>query len=187
MVYEQLKDLPQKAEGSPHRVFSHLLKHHISRETIAMILAQGLAYQAVDHNNLVFVNYGKTAAEIKASNDYKNFSQVRRVSPDRFWYMGKRGDTIYICTSAMECLSLYELLDHEQAIYASMAGALNYQVVDRILKSGKNIVLAVGNDTNGDRCRQKYPDLETMIPSAKSWQEDLKAISVDLGGIFDMM
>lgn len=184
---EILKNLPEKAAGSPHRVFSHLLKHNISRETIAMILAQGLAYQAVDHNNIVFVNYGKTAAEIKASNDFKKFSQVRRVSPDKFWYMGKKGDTVYICTSAMECLSLYELLNHEKAIYASMAGALNYQIIDKIIASGKNVILALGNDPTSERCRQKYPDLETMIPSAKSWQEDLTAISVDYGGIFDMM
>ena len=82
----------------------------------------------------------------------------------------------YICEAAIDALSL--MLIHRQqgktdpAVYVSIGGVANQQAIDR-LKRQIPSVLAVDNDPAGDGCRARNPDLPTLIPVGKDWNDDL--------------
>ena len=172
---EQTKlNLPRRDDRQTKRVIVYLERLGLSEKTIQHIFNEVLIYQD-DRGNAVFVNYAQSAAEIKGTAENSRFMPTYRIAPDRFWYLGKTGDKIYICASATDALALYELKG-ENAIYASMAGATNYKIVERILQSGKNCILALNNDPVCDRCRRRFPESEKLKhikPNGKNWTLDL--------------
>lgn len=58
-------------------------------------------------------------------------------------------------------------------LYCSIAGANNQQKID-LLKSCEDVevVIAVDNDSVGERCRQRNWDCESIVPKLKDWNED---------------
>ena len=173
---EQSKlNLPRRDDRQTKRIVVYLERLGLSDRTIQQLFAEGLIYPD-ERGNAVFVNYAHTAAEIKGTAQNSRFMPTYRVAPDRFWYIGKKGETVYICASATDALALYEIKG-ENAIYASMAGATNYKIVERILQSGRNCILALNNDPTCDRCRGRFPETEKLThikPQNKTWVEDLK-------------
>ena len=173
---EQTKlNLPRRDDRQTRRVIVYLKRLGLSEKTIQYIFSEGLIYPD-DRGNAVFVNYAQSAAEVKGTSENSRFMPTYRVAPDRFWYLGKKGDKIYICASATDALALYELKG-ESAIYASTAGGQNYKVVEKILQSGRKCVLAINNDVTCDRCRRRFPEsdnLKHLKPNGKNWAEDLR-------------
>ena len=108
----------------------------------------------------------------------------KKTRPDRFWYLDPDPDQttqiIYVCEAAMDAVSLYVIhqLKHktEKAVYVSIGGAANQQTIDRLVRNSRHsvVVLAVDNDEAGQKCRDRNPNLDFVLPVNKDWNDDLK-------------
>ena len=116
--------------------------------------------------------------------DYKPdpFHGCRKTQPDRFWYFAPDGDKpseeVYVCEAAIDAVSLYVIhrvkKKAETAVYVSIGGVANQKTIDRLVRGGKNVILAVDNDQAGQECRDRNPNLKSIIPKNKDWNDDLK-------------
>lgn len=111
------------------------------------------------------------------------FHGCRKSRPDRFWYLpcGKQPyQTIYICESAIDAISLYllhrEHLASDSSVYISIGGVANQRTINRIKSHSYDaeVVIATDNDAAGDECRDRNKELKTIRPINKDWNEDLK-------------
>lgn len=112
-----------------------------------------------------------------------SFHGCRRSRPDRFWYLASGLDSqtkvssVYVCEAAIDAISLY--LIHQQhgitvpAAYVSIGGAGNQQAINR-LKKHNGVIIATDHDEAGDTCRDRNPELSTIVPVYKDWNEDLQ-------------
>ena len=90
-----------------------------------------------------------------------------------YWSFGNIKQKAYICESAIDAISLYQLLK-EQATYISIAGSVTRnKIIDKIIKNYDEVILAVDNDSAGNKVAAGYPDLKRIIPMNKDWNEDL--------------
>lgn len=109
------------------------------------------------------------------------FHGCKKVRPDRFWYFANQPEepsaAVYICEAAIDAISLYVLHKMhgvtDPVVYVSIGGAANQKAIDRICKH-KNVVIATDNDEAGNACRKRNPDLKTIMPVYKDWNEDLQ-------------
>ena len=137
-----------------------------------------MLYQDSLHANAVFVTPDEDYCEIRGTGN-KPFHGCRKKRPDKFWYLltDSKPETAYICEAAIDAVSL--MLIHRQqgksdpAVYVSVGGVSNQQTIDR-LKKRISTVLAVDNDPAGDECRARNPDLSSLIPAGKDWNDDLR-------------
>ena len=86
-----------------------------------------------------------------------------------------KASTAYVCEAAIDAISLYELLK-EPAYYISIAGSTGKQpAIDRLKQQEflDDIILAVDSDDAGQKTRDNNPDLKSIIPGRKDWNEDL--------------
>ena len=171
------------------RVYAYLLGRGIPAGMIRLLEERGLLYQDRDHGNAVFVNPERDCCELRGTLTYASrpFHGCLKTRPDRFWYfMGseEKPGTAYLCESAIDAVSLFLL--HKRsgtenaAVYISIGGVSNQKTIERV-KSRIHSVLAVDNDHAGDLCRERNPDMESIIPSAKDWNEDLQLLKQDPG------
>ena len=178
---ERTITLPQKWAGEPRNLYAYLMKRGIPKETIKAFLDAGLIYQDI-YRNVVFLNYAKSCYEIRGTNTFvEPYRRVGLKRSDKFWYFmeGTNPGKVYITEAAIDAISLYELLDHEPAMYASMHGVGNQQIIDRIVESGKyEVILAVDNDVAGFECAMRNTNLEVIAPEHKDWNEDLQKKSL---------
>ena len=112
-----------------------------------------------------------------------SFHGCRRSRPDRFWYLTNgldsqaKASSVYVCEAAIDAISLY--LIHQQhginapAAYVSIGGAGNQQAINR-LKKHNGVIIATDHDEAGDACRDRNPELATIVPVYKDWNEDLQ-------------
>ena len=172
--------LPPKAEGFPRQVYAYLTKTRgIPKVTVERMMNKGYIYQTDNHSNnsvfhnAVFVNGKKDCYEVRGTLTYgERYMNNDFTLKDRFWYFGN-GTKVYLTEGAIDAISLYELLDHEPAIYASMRGVNNEQIIQRILRHEEfDLILAVDNDIAGENLRKKYPDVPVIVPTGKDWNED---------------
>ena len=63
----------------------------------------------------------------------------------------------------------------EPAYYISIARVAKQPTIDRLKRSKIDLILAVDNDDAGQRCRNRNPDLEYILPVQKDWNEDLQS------------
>lgn len=90
-----------------------------------------------------------------------------------YWFFGKSNTKAYITESAIDAISLYQIIN-EHAIYISIAGSTTRtKVIDKIIKNFDEVILAVDNDTAGNQVAEFYPYLKRIIPFNKDWNEDL--------------
>lgn len=102
---------------------------------------------------------------------------------DGFWWFQSGNSPaafIYICESAIDAISLYELNQLEgsnlNAVYVSIGGANKQAAIDRIKskKCDRMVVIATDNDVTGNECRDRnFPDAYSKMPKNKDWNEDL--------------
>lgn len=110
------------------------------------------------------------------------FHGVQKTQKDRFWYFAPSGDKpseeVYVCEAAIDAISLYVIhkaqKKKETVVYVSIGGVANQSTIDRIVRGGKNVILAVDNDKAGQECREKNPTLKYVLPKNKDWNDDLK-------------
>ena len=184
--------LPQKAEGSPTRVIAYLLGRGISMNIILELLNRGLLYQAAVTNNCVFINHEKDYFEQRGTitKEYlkegqEPFRQVKRTLKSNYWYITQDNisfdevEKVLVCEAAIDAISLYQILhEHmkskEKFACVSIGGVANQETIERLVATGKMVVLAVDNDKAGDFCRKVNSTLPYLLPVSKDWNEELK-------------
>ena len=171
-------EFPEKAENGK-RVFGYLCGRGIPAETIKSLMQLGILYQSKDKANCVFVNGKRDFAEVRGTYTFGNpFHQVIRNQPDKYWSFAiGHPKKAYICESSIDAISLYVLKQkegtHDNALYVGIAGVENQQSID-LIKKCIPAVIAVDNDDAGQKCRDRNPDCEYLIPKNKDWNEDLQ-------------
>ena len=177
-------EFPAPVDGMYRNLFAYLSNRCISRQTIHALVSGKIMYQEKTHNNIVFINPERDFAEIRGTYTYgKPFhGVVPNCRHDGFWWFrtSKNAGTAYICEAAVDAVSLYELhkmQEHPQdAYYISIAGVAKQAAIDRLKSSRLTPVLAVDNDTAGQKCRDRNPELSYILPANKDWNEDLQAL-----------
>lgn len=103
----------------------------------------------------------------------RNFK--RRYNSGKYWRFGTQdADKCYVCESAIDAVSLFELCGDQSACYISIGGEFNRKYLILEVKSRyKNVIIAVDNDDEGNRIAKAYSDLPRIIPVKKDWNEDL--------------
>ena len=130
-------------------------------------------YQEIEHGWCCYMN---------DCTDYRknSFHGCRKSQSDRFWYLTnvlEKVSSVYVCEAAIDAISLY--LIHQQhgitapAAYVSIGGAGNQQSIQS-LKKHNGVIIATDHDEAGDACRKRNPELATIVPVYKDWNEDLQ-------------
>ena len=151
----------------------------ISWSTIHALIKAGLLYQDTPYHNAIFLNHEKDYCEIRGTCSFKEpFHGIRRLKRDAFWSFRIAKDDVevaYICESAIDAISLYEL--HKAlrpSMYCSIGGVSNQSPIERIASNQSyQTVLAVDNDEAGTRCASYNAHLNRLTPVYKDWNEDL--------------
>lgn len=173
--------LPMAAQKPYKNMYAYLMKRGIPVQVIRELEAQGLIYQEKGTNNIVFLNKEKDYCELRGTFTYAEhpYHGCRKSGPDRFWYMSGSGGNpqkAYVCEAAIDAISLYIIHGRtrkaEHSVYVSIGGVANQKAILRV-KEMLPVVLAVDNDRAGDDCRERNPDLPSIIPVNKDWNEDL--------------
>ena len=180
---------PEPMQGRYKNLFAYLIKRGISQETIQMLIDEGIMYQEVGHNNIVFANKERDWGEIRGTYDLNNATfrhgSITNCRTDGFWWFRTASHPVraYVCEAAIDAISLYELQRagsiKEPTLYISIGGVAKQQAIDRIKRQKVRTILAVDNDDAGEKCRQRNPELEYLLPVHKDWNEDLQYIRRD--------
>ncbi len=169
---------PEPIQGRYSRVYAYLVKTRgLDPGLVTQLIHRRLLYEDT-HHNAVFMNAHGTMAEIRGTNTVvrEPFRSRWGLKDDGYWFYAPkpdhRSECVYICEAAIDALSLYQLLQDNNAVYVSMTGVHNQWVVDSI-KPHRETILCVDNDVWGQKLRAQNPDLQYMIPTGKDWNEDL--------------
>ena len=171
--------LPERARPPFDQVVTYLTGRGIPPETVMFLIQESLLYQDTPSGNAVFVSPDEDYCEIRGTGN-RPFHGCRKRSSDRFWYFltDPKPEMAYVCEAAIDAVSL--MLIHkaqgitDPAVYVSIGGVANQQAIDRLKRKKPTVVLAVDNDSAGDECRQRNPDLTALIPHNKDWNDDLQ-------------
>jgi len=99
------------------------------------------------------------------------------------WVLGSTPETLLVSDSArvavveshVDAMSL-QAMDHEIGICVA-AGLSNVPKAVEMLKAlGKEVVIAVDNDTAGDDMARQFQNLQRITPKAKDWNDDLREL-----------
>lgn len=183
--------LPAPAPGPYKQLYAYLTQvRMIPPAMVRMLIGDKVLYQEAEHANMVFVNPEKTFAELRGSNSYRTFHQVRfdQAAPEAFWWFKPKGllsnpDRAYVCEGAIDAISLYLKLvmeagnEAEDGLYCSIGGVANQHRIDAIkagmAAAGCPTIIAVDRDAAGEACRQRNQDCCAIIPQRKDWNEDM--------------
>lgn len=146
---------------------------HISKETVDCLIESNLAYQTKGHYaNICFINKNRNHWEIVGMHPTKKYKQVS--DAQNYWAYELGQQRAYICESAIDAISLYELISDRDATYISIAGSVTRcHLIDRIIKEYSEALLGVDNDDAGDKVAGMYPYLQRLKPRMKDFSEDL--------------
>lgn len=166
--------LPEQADGPCSRVYAYLIKSRgIRPETVRTLIRRGLLYQEAAHGNAVFVSADRTFYEIRGTVSGSHFHRVMSNPPDAYWIFTPSDNpptAYYICESAIDAISLYELR-REPAVYCGIGGVTNIRRIERIFRDAAEAhaepVLAVDSDAAGQECRDRYPGTRSILPERK--------------------
>ncbi len=177
---------PNPVKGRYKNLFAYLMKRSISPETIKMLIDDGIIYQEVEHNNIVFINKERNWGEIRGTYDLNDTTFkhgiVSNSRVDGFWWFRTAEHPIkaYICEAAIDAISLYEIQQiesiKEPTLYISIGGVGKQRAIDRIKRHKIRTILAVDNDEAGANCRNRNSELEYLLPTHKDWNEDLQKL-----------
>ena len=175
---------PRMGEQPFRRVYAYLtLTRMLSPKVVNWLIRMGLLYQDEQFGNAVFINAEHTYAEIRGTLSNVKFHRcIRTVGDASFWSFktsNRPSSVAYICEGAIDAISLYEL--HRSrwhmnlpGTYCSIGGVGNQRLIEAIEREGyPHLILAVDNDSSGERCRQANRHLECLVPKEKDWNECL--------------
>ncbi len=169
--------IPPRTKGLYRKAFANLNHKGIGDCTIEDLFHLKLLYED-ENGNMVFINITRDAAEVRGTNSYveQPFILVYGEKSGNCWYFQScvNPDTAYICSSPIDCLSLYQILD-QPAYYICTFGAKNQKSIDIIKEAHiPNTILAVNNNKTGIACRERNRDLPCICPQLETWNEDLQ-------------
>lgn len=192
-------EIPQRTNGRYSRVWAYLTKTRgIPSDTVNELMKRHLLYQD-ERGNCVFTNETGDVAEIRGTNSYRPYKSVRRTRAGGFFwlmnepseYYRKHVETVYVCESAIDAVSLYLLKKEteprglQESVFVSMAGTGNVAVIDGLLRGlrrPETVVVCTDNDEAGEAVRKRYPNLRHLIPLGKDWNDDWKSLVDDNQG-----
>lgn len=176
--------IPERLNNKFSILYGYLNKaRKIDIDVINDAVKAGLLYQGKKFNNMIFISRTKEYAEIKETNPQFKYRNAQKRFRSYYWWMGPiKGlkKTVYICESALDALSLYNL--HKRMgivsgkVYCSIGGVTNHGAIKRICREFEKceIVMAVDTDKAGDIVCQKFSNLRRIKPVYKDWNEDLQ-------------
>ena len=185
---------PERSDSS-NRVLAYLTKTRgLSYDTVKALIQAGLLYQDVPYSNAVFINHEQNFCEIRGTCSYTAPFHGCRSRKDSSAYWSFRighGDLkeVYICESAIDAISLYELHRLTGSIkspvmYCSIGGVGKQATIEHIASGCTyRTILAVDSDEAGMECRRRNSQLDQITPQHKDWNEDLLAIRTRSAGV----
>lgn len=175
MVHEVV--FPERS-GSDDAVRSYLSGRGFPDTVIEQLISKGLLYQDV-RRNAIFRSRSGDFFELRGTMKGTPFHRCGKRTPDCFWAFVPEGpaEKAYICEGAIDAVSLYLIhlrtgVSVKNKAYCGIAGVANQKAIEKIRRY-LPAVLAVDNDDAGELCRARNNDLESVIPHAKDWNEDL--------------
>ena len=145
----------------------------INLATVDDLQNKGILYQTFGaYHNLCFINDDRTHWEIVGMHPTKKYKQVSDAK--NYWAYEIGRQRAYICESAIDAISLYELIADRDATYISIAGSVTRgRIIDRIITEYPEVILGVDNDDAGDKVAGMYPNLQRLKPKLKDFNDDL--------------
>ena len=147
---------PVKRPSADH-IRNYLHGRGISYKTIDMLLEEGILYEDY-RRNCVFYRDKPKLCLLRGTGGEKWVKIIREI-PNNYWYFkaGDNPDTIYICESPIDAISLFECRYKREGYYCAMAGLkkrtylriINDLALDENGNLCKNIKLAVDWDEAG--------------------------------------
>lgn len=178
-VGEKRTSLPKKSDSTVRVCLYLTQQRKLDEDTVGKAMETGTLYQD-DHGNCVFASPSGDYAEIKGTvilSGGKTFKQECSRSPGSYWVFDPGHDKVFVCESAIDALSLFEM-EGPGYSYASMGG-LKSNRLTKIRKDYKFCVIAVDNDPAGDAfVERNCPDLPRLKSFLKDWNDDLKSKKV---------
>lgn len=175
----------ERFSNGSRNMFAYLMKiRQIPAKVIYKLINDRLIFQEEKYNNIVFVNQDENFAEIHGTKSFgRTFHGIAKGSDkSAFWafksyHIDSAVRKVFICESAIDAISLHCLHQVENFtpnyMYCSIAGVSNQQKIDSIKSCvDSEVILAVDNDSAGEKCRERNSDLKAEIPILKDWNED---------------
>lgn len=176
-------EIPVATDGKYKNVWAYLVyKRGIPGETVEKLFAEKKLYQAKKYNNCVFLSDTCKFAEVVGTTDIKFKHIVPGSDSDGYWCTSdNNADTIYICESAIDAISLNLLMNkyfpEKAGCYASMGG-LKDQAYLSLKEKYSKVIFAVDNDVRAKEHLEKYPDVPKITPpelkGVKDWNDVLR-------------
>lgn len=174
--------IPQKLAYDDALV-NYLTFKHISKDLINKLESDNLIYlsDAGGFDNIIFINKEKTYGE-RVGTDIRNefFRLLYGVDPADCWSFAdiENYDTAYICTTALEAMSLYELNKKfnkiKNGLFVSIGNPQRIRAINKILLNEqiKEVVIASRciNDISNEKIHKR------ITPSKVSWNNCLTTI-----------
>lgn len=166
---------PARQNGPCLELYSYLC--------IVRRLKSSIIQKLVDSNK-IYLSYEYGYRNICFLNPDNNHYELIGISSKRFkrisdahtyWIFGDiTSNTAYICESAIDAISLFQLIGNKFAAYISIGGSSTRQkLIKNLIKTYPKAILAVDNDAAGDKLAELFPQLPRIIPALKDWNEDL--------------
>ena len=165
---------PEASERPWHELLDYLTKRrYIMPSIVDYLIKKGLVYQTTGYYaNACFINATKNHWEIVGMHPTKRYRQVSDAS--NYWAYELGSKRAYICESAIDAISLCELIQDKEATYVSIAGSVTRaRLINRVIKEYPEVILAVDNDDAGNKVAAMYPRLRRIISQNKDFNDDL--------------
>ena len=176
---------PERCKSNEPVIINYLLKRGIP-ETITKELIDNELLYADKSRNCVFISNNEISKVcfVRGTALTKFCKTISTGQMEGFWYMqkGDNPDTIYICESPIDAVSLYIINNQSDGIYVALGG-LNNRVLQAVINKlnpdrSKTIILAVDADKAGSKFtnnHKEYPYMEWNSDDGKDMNELLVA------------
>lgn len=156
--------LPKATNGLYKCVWAYLVrKRNIPAEIVERLFDEKLLYQSEYCNNCVFSSLHCDYAELHGTSDAKFNGIVKNSERDGYWQFGDGGDTLYLCKSAIDAISLYILFKEaypDKKINVASIGGYKEETVSRLIKEDTyKIILAVDKTEEGISFGDRFENL----------------------------
>lgn len=171
--------LPIKIYDKDYIIYNYLCKQRaLNPQIVKMLIMQNKIYltQNDKYYNICFFNPNNYHYQITGitTSKYKCCSDGKHC----WWFGCKKKLKAYICESPIDAISLYQLLQENDAMYISLGGCWSRRsLIKKIANYFKETILAIDNDNAGNITADAYPILQRIVPKNKDWNQDLINLS----------
>lgn len=165
---------PEASEKPWQKLLDYLtIRRCIKASLVESLINRGIVYQTAGYYaNACFINATKNHWEIVGMHPTRRYRQVSDAS--NYWAYELGSKRAYICESAIDAISLCELIQDKEATYVSIAGSVTRaRLINRVIQEYPEVILAVDNDDAGNKVAAMYPSLRRIIPQNKDFNDDL--------------